>query len=155
MTTTTTNSNGRTRKSLAEQIDRLDAILGGLSEALEGAVAAAVKEAAGRAVREAVQAVLAEVPTNPAFRKRALSAERPPAPRADSPPYRGRWPGWRPGWARGRGPVSRRAPPGFAGSATRRSGSPCGPGAGCRLPCLRPAPWRRTSPTSLAGGWPT
>jgi hypothetical protein len=32
MTTTTTN--GRTRKSLAEQIDRLDAILDGLADAL-------------------------------------------------------------------------------------------------------------------------
>jgi hypothetical protein len=85
MTTTTTNADGRTRKSLAEQIDRLDAILDGLSDALDGAVAAAVQEAAGRAVREAVQAVLAEALTNPALRERALPAESPPAPRADSP----------------------------------------------------------------------
>jgi hypothetical protein len=81
----TTNADGRTRKSLAEQIDRLDAILDGLSEALQGAVAAAVQEAVGRAVREAVQAVLAEALTNPALRERALAAESPPAPRADSP----------------------------------------------------------------------
>ena len=84
MTTTTTNADGRTRKSLAEQIDRLDAILDGLSDALDGAVAAAVQEAAGRAVREAVQAVLAEVLTNPALRERALPADSQPAPRADS-----------------------------------------------------------------------
>jgi hypothetical protein len=42
MTTMTTNTNGRTRKSLAEQIYRLDAILDGLSEALTDSVAAAV-----------------------------------------------------------------------------------------------------------------
>jgi hypothetical protein len=84
MTTTTTNTDGRTRKSLAEQIDRLDAILDGLSNALEGAVATVVREAAGRAVKEAVQAVLAEALTNPAFRERALHVDSPPAPRADS-----------------------------------------------------------------------
>ena len=85
MTTITTNPNGRTRKSLAEQIDRLDAILDGLSDALTEAVAAAVSEAAGRAVQEAVQAVLAEVLSNPAPHERALAAENPPAPRADCP----------------------------------------------------------------------
>ena len=85
MTTTTTNPNGRTRKSLAEQIDRLDAILDGLSEALQGAVAAAVQEAAGRAVKEAVQAVLAEALTNPALRERALQVNSQPAHRADYP----------------------------------------------------------------------
>jgi hypothetical protein len=51
MTTITTNPNGRTRKSLAEQIDRLDAILDGLSDALTEAVAAAVSQAAGRSRR--------------------------------------------------------------------------------------------------------
>jgi hypothetical protein len=86
MTTTMTNPNGRTRKSLAEQIDRLDAILDGLSEALQGAVAAAVQEAAGRAVQEAVQAVLAEALTNPALRERALPVDSQPAPQAVCPP---------------------------------------------------------------------
>ena len=84
MTTTTTNADGRTRKSLAEQIDRLDAILDGLSDALNEAVAAAVSEAAGRAVKEAVQAVLAEVLTNPALRERALPPAGQPAARAES-----------------------------------------------------------------------
>ena len=85
MTTMTTNTDGRTRKSLAEQIDRLDAILDGLSDALQGAVAAAVQEAAGRAVKEAVQAVLSQALTNPALRERALRVDSQPAPRADSP----------------------------------------------------------------------
>jgi hypothetical protein len=85
MTTMTTNPNGQTRKSLGEQIDRLDAILDGLSDALTEAVAAAVSKAAGRAVKEAVQAVLAEALTNPALRERALPADSQPAPRADSP----------------------------------------------------------------------
>jgi hypothetical protein len=85
MTTTITSADGRTRKSLGEQIDWLDAILDGLSDALIEAVAAAVTEAAGRAVKEAVQAVLAEVLSNPALRERALHVDSQPAPRADSP----------------------------------------------------------------------
>jgi hypothetical protein len=63
---TTTTTNGKLRKSLAEQIDRLDAILDGLSAALNESVAAAVKEAVGLAVREAIQAVMTEVFANPA-----------------------------------------------------------------------------------------
>jgi hypothetical protein len=64
--TTTMETNGKLRKSLADQIDRLDAILDGLANALNESVAAAVKEAVGLAVREAVQAVFSEVLTNPA-----------------------------------------------------------------------------------------
>jgi hypothetical protein len=85
MTTTTTNTNGRTRKSLAEQIDRLDAILDGLGDALTESVAVAVSQAVGRAVKEAVQAVLAEALTNPALRGRALQVDSQPAPQADLP----------------------------------------------------------------------
>src|SRR5262249_45417893 len=54
------------RKSLAQQIDRLDNILDGLADALNEAVSAAVKEAVGLAVKEAVRGVLTEVFTNPA-----------------------------------------------------------------------------------------
>jgi hypothetical protein len=68
MTTTTTN--GRTRKSLAEQIDRLDAILDGLADALNEAVADAVKDAVTAAVQEAVHAAVVEVMTNAELRKR-------------------------------------------------------------------------------------
>jgi hypothetical protein len=68
MTTTTTN--GRTRKSLAEQIDRLDAILDGLADALNEAVADAVRDAVTAAVQEAVHAAVVEVLTNTELRKR-------------------------------------------------------------------------------------
>jgi len=54
---TSTLTNGRSRKSLAEQIDRLDSMLDGLSDGLNEAVATAVKEA--------VRTVLTEVLTNP------------------------------------------------------------------------------------------
>jgi hypothetical protein len=63
--TTMLTTNGRTRKSLAEQIDRLDGILDGLADGLNQAVVTAVQEAVSVAVREAVQAVLTEVATNP------------------------------------------------------------------------------------------
>lgn len=64
--TATTIPNGRSRKTLADQIDRLDRVLDGLAEGLNDAVAAAVREAATEAVREAVHAVLAEVLANQA-----------------------------------------------------------------------------------------
>jgi phage-related tail protein len=55
-----TDNNGPVRKTLASQLDRLDAILDGLDNALAGAVQAVVCTA----VKEAVQAVLTEVLTN-------------------------------------------------------------------------------------------
>jgi hypothetical protein len=54
--------NGRVRKTLASQLDRLDAILDGLADGLNGAVAAAVEKAVGH--------VLTEILTNPAFTDR-------------------------------------------------------------------------------------
>ena len=59
--TTKLNTNGQARKSLAEQIDRLDAVLDGLAEGINDTVVAAVKEAVGAAV----QAVLREVLSSP------------------------------------------------------------------------------------------
>ena len=86
----TTTTNGRERKSLAEQIDRLDGILDGLAQGLEQAVVAAVQAAVGLAVREAVQAMVREVLTNPEFLKARAAAvaasEATPAPaRAPKP----------------------------------------------------------------------
>jgi hypothetical protein len=79
----TTNTNSRVRKSLADQIDRLDQILDGLAEGLDEAVAAAVQEAVGAAVTEtvtaAVQAAVIEVLTNPDLLKR-LRPHATPAP---------------------------------------------------------------------------
>jgi hypothetical protein len=89
--TTTTTTNDRPRKSLAEQLDRLDAILDGLSEALEGAVASAVQQAVSIAVKEAVQGVLTELVANPAVLAMLRGPttptppEGPPATSAPSP----------------------------------------------------------------------
>jgi hypothetical protein len=58
--TVRTDNNCPPRKTLASQLDRLDAILDGLDNALAGAVQAVVCTA----VKEAVQAVLTEVLTN-------------------------------------------------------------------------------------------
>jgi hypothetical protein len=68
-TTTTMASNGKLRKSLADQIDRLDGILDGLADALNGAVTSAVKDAVGQAVREAVHSLAAEIQSHPAVRQ--------------------------------------------------------------------------------------
>jgi hypothetical protein len=66
-----TQQNGRVRKTLAQQLDRLDGILDGLADALNESVAAAVEKAVGN--------VIAEILTNPAFTER-LRAPVTPAP---------------------------------------------------------------------------
>src|SRR5262249_32354819 len=90
MTPTTTN--GQVRQTLASQLDRLDSILDGLSDALHGAVASAVegaveravRQAVGAAVRETLQAVLAEVVSNPDLVAAARTVLTPGSP-ADVP----------------------------------------------------------------------
>ena len=62
---TVMTENGKVRKSLAEQIDRLDSIPDGLADGLQEAVADAVKRAVTLVVQEAVRGVLAELLTNP------------------------------------------------------------------------------------------
>jgi hypothetical protein len=94
----TTNANGQ-RKSLASQIDRLDAMLDGLADGLNDAVAQAVQGAVALAVKEAVQAVLTEVLTNPAVLAKlqaATQAAQPEQP-AETPPPKGpgRFASWR------------------------------------------------------------
>jgi hypothetical protein len=83
---TTTTTNGKLRKSLAEQIDRLDSILDGLADALNESVAAAVKDVVGVAVREAVQAVLAELLANPVVLQMLHGPAAEPAPPAGEGP---------------------------------------------------------------------
>jgi hypothetical protein len=61
-TSAVTNPNGSARKTLASQLDRLDDILTGLSEALN--------ESVSTAVEKAVAGVLTEILTNPSFAER-------------------------------------------------------------------------------------
>jgi hypothetical protein len=85
--TTMTQTNGRTeRKSLAEQIDRLDGILDGLADGLNEAVVTAAQEAVTVAVRQAVQAVLTEVLTNPDLLAVLRGPLASPGPAASPPP---------------------------------------------------------------------
>jgi hypothetical protein len=78
-------TNSKVRKSLSEQIDRLDRILDGLAEALNGAVADAVTQAVSLAVKEAVQTVLTEVLSNPDLRAQ-LQGSAPAPIEADAYP---------------------------------------------------------------------
>ena len=88
---------------LAEQIDRLDAVLDGLAEGINDTVVSAVKEAVGAAV----QAVLREVLSSPELLARLAVA----VPKAEKPKG-----SWKNRWAA----VSRRR---------RRSWTPLGCGA--------------------------
>src|SRR5262249_44818707 len=76
----TTNVNGRPqRKTLANQLDRLDTILDGFADALNEAVADAVKQAVTVGVREGLQVATQQLMTNPEL-LRALAAQTAPAP---------------------------------------------------------------------------
>jgi hypothetical protein len=113
---TTTTINGKQRRSLAEQIDRLDGILDGLSDALNESVASAVKDAVGLAVREAVQAVLTELLANPAVRELLQGGPPPADDPADLPA------GQPAGNSRGRAVASRLGR--WARAAVRAAGAP-------------------------------
>ena len=78
----TMTANNGVRKSLSDQIDRLDQVLDGLADGLNGTVAQAVREVVGLAVKEAVHAVLIEVLGNPAMleKLRGSTAVTTPAP---------------------------------------------------------------------------
>src|SRR3954470_11993075 len=101
MTTTmqTNSSNGQVRKTLATQLDRLDAILDSLSDGLNQAVATAVEQAVEAAVREGVRqgvrGALTEILTDPevlAAIRSTVGAQGPeaqPAPSA-SPSHEGK-----------------------------------------------------------------
>ena len=80
ITMNATLTNGRQRKSLADQIERLDSILDGLADGLNEAVATAVKEA--------VRAVLTEVLTNPELLARLHPVQVMAIP---EPPQPSRW----------------------------------------------------------------
>ena len=79
----TTMSNGQVRKSLASQIDRLDAMLDGLADGLNELVISAVKQAVEAAVKEAVRSVLSEVLTNPDLLSKLQGAVPAPSQRAN------------------------------------------------------------------------
>jgi hypothetical protein len=89
MTTANGTSSARTaRKSLADQIDRLDGILDGLAEALNESVAEAVKDVIGQAVHAAVSEVLASPDLLRAALERhspASASPAPPPPRPEPP----------------------------------------------------------------------
>jgi hypothetical protein len=74
-------TNGRPRKQLSEQIDRLEQAVGGLGDGLREAV----REATTQAVREAVGELVSEVLTNPdvaaLFRGAQASPAQGPRPR--------------------------------------------------------------------------
>ena len=102
MTTTNTTANGSARKTLASQLDRLDAILDTLGEGLNQAVATAVEQAVESAVREGVhhgvRGALSEILSNPevlAVLRAALAPEAPvavpPAPPPDRTQSTGVW----------------------------------------------------------------
>jgi hypothetical protein len=94
--TAPTDNGAAPRKTLAQQIDRLDGILDGLDAALHGAVADAVREAVGPIVLQAVQLAVAETLSSPEAIRAALE-KHPPLPTPAVLPMRRRKPSLSPG----------------------------------------------------------
>ena len=79
----TTATNGKPRKQLADQLDRLDGIIDALAEGLNGAVADAAREGTRLAVKDAI----IEIMTNPELRAMLVPHAHVPAPKTpDAPP---------------------------------------------------------------------
>ena len=83
----TATVNGKPRKQLSEQLDRLDTILDALGEALPEAVTDACRDGARQAVKEAIVEVL----TNPEVRGLLAATGEPTAPPARAPAKPGFW----------------------------------------------------------------
>jgi len=78
MTTTTIGGNGRLpRKSLNDQIEKLDGILDMMAEAIPQVIADSVRQAVGDAVRQAVEASIREALANPTLLRAALARHEP------------------------------------------------------------------------------
>ncbi len=82
--TATAPTNGRPRKQLSDQLDRMDTIIDALAEALPEAVADATREGARQAIRD----VALELLTNPEVRAMIAGLVPPPsaAPHQAAPP---------------------------------------------------------------------
>src|SRR5262245_9284169 len=78
--TMTTNNTTRPRKSLADQIQRLDSILDGLSDNLNEAVTTAVKEAVTTGGQQAIVEVLTIPELQQLLRPPTTPAPAPPPP---------------------------------------------------------------------------
>ena len=79
--------NGRPRKQLSDQLDRLDRIIDALGEALPEAVADAAREGTRTAVKEAILEILA----NPDLRNVILAGTPVEPARVESPPKPSFW----------------------------------------------------------------
>ncbi len=80
--TTTPTMNGKPRKQLADQLDRLDSIIDELAAGLNQAVADAAREGTRLAVKDAI----VEIMTNPELRALLAPAHPEPAPAPVAPP---------------------------------------------------------------------
>jgi hypothetical protein len=78
--TATTNSNGKApRKTLADQLDRLDNIIDALATGLNETVAEVVKQAVTVAVQQAIEGVVQAVVQNPELLRALVAQVVPPA----------------------------------------------------------------------------
>lgn len=82
MSATTTVTNGKPRKQLSDQLDRLDSILDAIAEGLPGAVTDACREGARAAVKDAI----IEIVTNPELRALLGPAQPAPVPVPEAAP---------------------------------------------------------------------
>src|SRR6187200_1474253 len=133
MSATTTATNGKPRKQLSDQLDRLDGILDAIAEGLPGAVTDACREGARAAVKDAI----IEIVTNPELRALLAPAQTAPAAvvaapeLATEPPSPGPWARIKAGLAAARDAVAARC------KAARDAVAAAGTAAGEAIPARR------------------
>jgi len=120
---TTAGFNGKApRKTLADQLDRLDAIIDALAAGLNETVADVVRQAVTAAVQQALEGLAQAALSNPDLLRRLTEQFAPPAQEGPAPaavpPARAGWPGRVRGWLSSR--LSRAC--GACAAAWRRAG---------------------------------
>src|SRR5215470_537784 len=98
------------RKTLSDQLDRLDGIIDDLSEGLNQAVAHVVQQSVTTAVGQAIEGLLQAVVANPELVRTLADRLTPPAPPDPAPP------------AQGKGPAPSRRAGGVLAAVRRRAG---------------------------------
>src|SRR5262245_9709642 len=111
------------RKTLADQLDRLDGIIDDLSEGLNQAVATVVQQSVTTAVQQAIEGLVQAVVANPELLRNLAAQLGPPAAAEPAAPAAAPLPDGAAGPAQGKGPVPPQRSGGALAAVRRRAGA--------------------------------
>ena len=111
------------RKTLSDQLDRLDGVIDDLSDGLDQAVAHVVQQAVTTAVQQAIEGLMQTVLNNPELLRNLAAQLGPPAPAAPIAPAEAPLPGGAAGPVQGKASVPPRRAGGALAAVRRRAGA--------------------------------